>query len=233
MARRLILALALVGASAAGANATVISGSFNISGNMTATATSVSWASSTAVANQATIGLSPTGSFASLATTSVTIDNLNLATEPVGSTFAAQSFLTFLSPLASSFPNLMIDDIAAGIGTATACTEAPASGQVCTPTGSMFTFVNGPGGSSSLSFGLSGMTSDGKSSWTGAFTAQFNAPYQTILSDFAAAGSFSTSYSATIDVTAERQTGVPEPLTLSLFGAGLAGAAAMRRRKAR
>src|ERR1700734_596710 len=109
--------------------ASTISGSFEISGAFTASSNTITWASSSAIADQATIG-SVSGSFVGLGNTLAGIENLNFASEPVGTTFAAQDFINFLS--APPFPQLDISHIAAGVGGSAGCAAAPpAAGQIC------------------------------------------------------------------------------------------------------
>lgn len=224
--RRMILVLALAGAYAGSAYATAVTGTFDISGTMTASSSSISW-----LDGQAAVSSGATGSFVGASGLLVMLDGWNAALEPVGnSPFAPQAFLSF--PSALSLPSLSIDSVLPGVFTAAECTDEPAAtGQTCTPSGSMFSFLNSPVGSS-LQFVFQGVTSDGDSSWTGNFTAQFNVPYQTELTALAA-GSFTTSYSATFAVTPTIKS-VPEPASLALFAAGLAAAAAaaaIRRRR--
>lgn len=178
-------------------------------------------------ASQALIGTAPpaTGSFVGLSG-SVGIDSLNISPAMVGSPFTAQTFLSDFSA-EPALQNFLVNYISSGIFGSGSCSASPMAGQLCTPSGSPFNFQNNPGGGSTLSFALSGVTSDGDSAWDATFTSQFTTPYQTQL----AADSFSNSYSANFTVTPTAATSVPEPITLSLFGAGLAGAVAMRRRK--
>ena len=190
--------IALAGVFTGSLSASTISGTFDTFGSFTATSNTISWTNGV-VADQATIisNADLTGSFVGLGTTLVTIENLNNATEPVGGAgFAAQDFINFLSPLAASFPELSINYIAPGLGGSSGCSASPAAGQTCTPGGSPFTFQNGSlGGTSSLSFTFSGVTSDGKSSWTSVFTSQFNVPFQSVLAALATNGSFTDNYS--------------------------------------
>lgn len=228
MNRNLIGPLAvavLLGMSAGYASATPLSGTFDIHGSMTASSSSITWADPTA--GQALIGTTPpaTGSFVGLSG-SVGIDSLNISSTMVGVPFAAQTFLSNFSA-EPALQNFLVNYISSGIFGSGSCTASPMAGQLCTPSGSPFNFQNTPTGGSTLSFVLSGVTSDGDSTWDATFTSQFTTPYQTQL----AAGSFSNDYSANFTVIPTTATTVPEPITLSLFGAGLAGAVAMRRRR--
>lgn len=228
----IVMALALTGAFAGNARATVISGTFGLTGTVTATKGAIDWSSSAAVPNQGTVGggVSLTGSFVGLADTLVSIQDSNESMEPVGLVFPAQDFIKFLSPLASSFPGLMVNFVADGVGGASGCTSTPpAPGQICTPMGSPFTFTNFPASSSSAVFVLSGVTSDDMGTWTGIFTTQFNVPFQSILAGLASTGSFTASYSATISVIS-KTVSVPEPGALALLAAGLALMALLGRR---
>lgn len=227
-ALRAVLAFAVVGALVGVANATPVSGTLNISGTYTATDSGITWLGAQTVA-----GSGNTGAFAGLNGTTVTINNISFSTEPIGTAFAATNFVSSLGTL----PDLELTNVLAGIDGASNCaTTPPAAGQLCTPTigghPSPYNFRNLSSSSSTLSFDLSGVTSDGLSSWSGTFSTQLsNLPYQTVVNTFDGGGSLTTSYSATLVVTPDATTSVPEPLTLSLFGAGLVGAAAMRRRR--
>jgi hypothetical protein len=133
---------------------------------------------------------------------------------------------------------LLIDHIAAGIYPSAQCSSNPAAvGQVCTPSGSLFNFVNNPppppgGPQATATWVFQGATNDGQSTWVGNFTSQFNVPYQTVLAQLQASGSVTNSYSATFSVT-QTQTAVPEPGCLSMLGLGLVLLPALLRRNLR
>lgn len=206
--------------------ATII-GTFNMAGNMTITSTGITWTNiAPPTANQATIGPGGTGIYSGLGGTTATIQNLNSATEPVGSLFAAQPFISLngnpgLSPL-------LINFIFAGIYSSAQCGVSPAVvGQTCTPSQpgspSPFNFVNNPppapaGPQATMTWAAQGVT--GLDTWGGIFTSQFTTPFQTILTTLAANGSVTTSYSATITVQTASPS-VPEPSTVALIAFAL------------
>ncbi len=220
---------------------TIISGTFDLDGSITATLNTITWTSDGGVSDQATIENNSdlSGSFLGLGDTAVAIEDLNRTTEPVGgsTTFTAQDFINFLS--APSFPELLINYVDAGADTSTDCTATPMVGQTCTPAvagGSPFGFQNtgsgGPGSTdvtgSTATFTFSGVTSDGLSTWSGIFTAQFNEPYQTVLADLSSPGfSITNSYSDS-NLVITLSSGVPEPGGLTLMGVGLVLLAAGR-----
>jgi len=161
------------------------------------------------------------------------IGNLNSAAQPastpVSGGFVPKTFLDFTATKAS-LPQLIITFLFDGVNGAAGCAAPPVVPQFCTPTlpapGSPFNFENTPTGST-VSLDMSGVTSDGSATWMGIFTAQFNVPYQTILSNFAAGGSVTNTFSATITATP-----IPEAGTMSLLGLGLIGVSMrLRRRK--
>jgi hypothetical protein len=206
-------------------HATALSGTFIMSGNFSITSSSVSFSSPTDVSDQFALSLG-TGSFVGLDGT----NDVNSISGAVGTLFPATVFVTF--PLTTD-PSLNLDMIAAGIDPSTDCPVGPASGQICTPASGLLHMLNlqNTALGSDASWVVTGVTSDGLSSWTAIFTAQFLVPYQTVLGDIAS-GQAIYAYSATVDVTPDVSP-TPEPGTLVMLGSGLLGVAGLIRRKAR
>jgi hypothetical protein len=202
-------------------------GSFAVSGSMTFNDTSISFAGNTIAA--------PSGGYASsvpaLNGTGATVSGISFPPDPLGSTFAPQSFLSFNAD--PTLATLLVDFIAAGISPSADCAAAAAAGQVCSPSGTPYDFQNtfGPPGST-LTFDLSGVTSDGTADWTGIFTSQFSSYYQSEVAA-AATGSVTTTYSANFVVTPNAvtgpSTGVPEPASLVYLLTALGGLAGAQR----
>ncbi len=74
---------------------------------------------------------------------------------------------------------------------------------------------------SSATWNISGVTSDGLSNWNGQFTATFVFPFQQVLQNFVTNGQVSDAYSGVMVVNVIPVTTVPEPTTLGLMGAGI------------
>ncbi|HEX3880400.1 MAG TPA: hypothetical protein VHW24_25630, partial [Bryobacteraceae bacterium] len=161
-----ILAAACVALSGSALSAATINGTFDLGGNITATASTISWSltepGGTVVANKALIS-GATGDYAGLNGTTVTIENLDSTTEPTGSMFADTLFISF--DAAPTLAPLDINFIFAGVFGIADCTAAPAPGQTCTPNGlassgqSPFSFLNNPPAShitSSATFAFAG-----------------------------------------------------------------------------
>jgi hypothetical protein len=212
-----------------------ISGSFTIDGSVSVTATGITWTSNTNVSEQATISsLGLSGSFAGLSNDTVGINNLTDSPgfQPIGISFTNFDFIDF--PLAIAFPSLDADFFALGSGNPLNCSTDPtqaSAGQTCTltpttspaePGGSPFTFLNTSNGvsccNSSASWDISGVTSDGLSTWSAIFTSEFDSPFQTVLNNFAANGFVSDSFSGALTVNVTPITSVPEPVALILMG---------------
>lgn len=227
MRRSLLIVTIVAGLSGLNLMASpILSGSFNIAGTVQVFENLIDWTGNSApfVAQQAVIGPGATGSFASLSGTTVTIRDLNRITEPVGTTFGPDLFITF--DAAPSLPALNINFIFAGIYSSAGCKASPAKvGQNCTPGPpvtpgpSPFNFVNNnppahPEATATWVF--SGIAANGASSWDGNFTSQFSVPFQTVLASFGPTGSVTNTYSATITATP-----IPESSSWALAGLGV------------
>jgi hypothetical protein len=214
------------------ASAAPITGTVNISGSVAVGGTFIDFQPPVGPPS-GTFAVSNTGnsgSFAGLSNTAGTILDIATMSGPL------TGFLTF-----ASAPNIRLDltSVDPGSFTSTDCFAAPAAGQTCTP-GAPFPQPNPfnlSNGSASLSVasitfhGTAVNTTTGEtSSFIGVFSSQFTVPYQTLLSDIAAGGSISTSYSASITATS---TTVPEPATMILLGSGLIGIFVMGRKRTR
>lgn len=240
--RGMLWAAAFAGLTGASLSAAPISGSFNIAGTIIVTPSTINWENNNPpfTMGEATIGPSPTGSFAGLAGDKVLITALNNTSEPVGSSgFTDQLFIQFCTNLASTagctvdtaLPSLYINTIYPGIYSPAGCAATPpAQSQTCTPTAaggasSPFNFVNNPPPATpqaTATFAFSGDTGPGTSpgsNWIGNFTSQFTVPFQTVLAQLAATGSVSNTYSATFTVSPGAAT--PETSSLSLLALGL------------
>lgn len=211
--------LALILMMSIKAHADAESGTFDMSGQVTFTASTTTWASAVSPAGpNAFILFAGTGSFLTADGRSA-VSTVTASDEPTGTSFAAQPFIGFTQD--PTLPGLDIDSIDASFPGA--CGGPPfTSGTTCTlPSIPFVTITIDPGGdSSSLSWVYSGVTSDGLSDWSATFTSQFNGTPQAAQTDLADGG-FQNSYSATVDVTPIPVAPAPEPSTWLLLSTAL------------
>jgi hypothetical protein len=222
MIRRVLFLGAILSGLVSGLSAAALSGTFDMSGTITVTSTTISWTSDVSpFASQLFSLTAGTGSF-STEDGQDGVANLNISSEPVGTTFANTPFITFDVVPESA---LLLNRLNAGIDGTAGCTASPAAaGQVCTPPnpgGSPFNFQNLSATQSTASFILSGVTADGLSTWSATFTSQFNnMSFQQVLASLAASGSVSNSYSANVTVT-PIPVSTPEPTPAFMLACGL------------
>jgi hypothetical protein len=233
-------ALCVVFASSASA-VTIISGSANITGNVTVTPTTIQFFNGATPNTFAPNGAS-TGSFAGL--TGGTIQELFLATEPVNTPIDVVDYATFLGGTVTPI-DFDLTFIQPGFGTLAACASSVV-GAECTPTvtnpmnnmveTSPFTLIQGQQGVAvyftvdGVSYAAAGGSAATGSPTLGTFTSQFNVPgtIPGILALLASSGISGQSYSATFTATP-----VPEPSagTFLLLGTGFIGLTLILRRR--
>jgi len=223
-----VLCMAFAGPASA---VTIISGSANITGNVSVTATTIQFFNGATPNSFAPNGAS-TGSFAGL--TGGTIGELFLATEPVGTAIDVIDYATFQGGSVTPI-DFDLTYIQPGFGTNAACSSS-AVGAECTPTGSPFTLIQGQQGvavyftEDGVSYPAVGGSGATGSPTLGTFTSQFNVPgtIPAILALIGTTGISGQSYSATFTATP-----TPEPSTGTcfLFGAGLIGLSLVGRRR--
>jgi hypothetical protein len=231
----MLSACLLASLTAVNLSASPIFGVFSIGGNITVTDDTIDWSNTNFpfTPEQANIGSNVSGSFAGLAGTTVQIADLNGMTEPVGSNFGPDFFISFNGD--PTLPSLFSDFIFPGIFPSAGCTATPAAvGQICTPgpplsppSGSPFSFINvhGAGANpieSTATFQFSGVTGDG-GTFIANFSASFNVPFQTVLGELGPGGpgSVTDQYDGVITVTPPTSTPEPESGYMLASGLGL------------
>ncbi len=234
-----VVALAGLSAFLTVANAATISGNLNGTGSLVLTNGVVTFTNTGPIGGGIfTIDPSSTGFWASLASTTATVQPLSAAVEPPGVPVNVPNFIKFTAaPTVSVTLNLVL----AGLYTVPPCTAAPAAGQSCTPAGTPFNLVNMTATSSTASFGIQGTVIDTASpgqtsALSGLFTAQFSdRNYQSLLATAGGGGSIATTYSASFTATpnAVPPPPVPEPASLSLMGLGVLALAGLRYKQSR
>ena len=165
-----------------------------------------------------------------------TIQNLNNVNAPVGTLLPGNGlqFLNFAPSGALPVPDIRfwMTELFPGVGGTANCGAGPAAGQECTPNGSAVTFLNVTGSSSSATLSASGLaqriSTNEFDNLQIVFTAQFNTPFQSVLSQFAANGAVTATYSGTFTATPSV---VPEPMTSLLLGSGLLAFGLVLRRR--
>jgi hypothetical protein len=248
--KKIVLATLVLVLVYCGASPQVSADTLNITGSFSLSPTGVDFLPIGTGVGTFTVGdpLTQSGIFVPLAGTAGTARDLDfLGGNPLNSPFGYPNFLTF-----AAAPNLSLElnFISLGVFSQAQCGDAPAAGQSCTPSFqsligpenpaglSAFNLSNGTANSSTLSFDVRGIvvnTATGESTnFTGTFSSQFTSNFQTLLATWAGppSGTVTSTYSATF-VTHQSTNPVPEPTTMLLLGAGLAGVSAALRKRNR
>jgi hypothetical protein len=131
-----------------------------------------------------------------------------------------------------TFPGVTFDLVDVGPGSAnTVCANTldPAAASCSAVAGSPFVLTPTSTGTT-ITFNVAGLTNDAsgiQTPWSGIFSTQLSGVTPLAIQDtINSSGSFTTTYS--FDGAA---TGVPEPISMSLIGAGLIGLACIKRRR--
>ena len=207
------------------AYATPVTGEANIAGNVSVTATTITFAPNFTT----TAGAMETGSFAGL--TAGTIQSLTGG--PMTGNVNVPGFVNFTTGPASPI-TFDLTYIAPGVGTLAGCSSST-PGAVCTPAGSPFTLFQLSSNTviASLQFNgnsYTGTAASGTSFTTSIFSTQtaLNGTIPQVLAQLSSGGLTGITYSASFTATA-----VPEPGSLLVMGIGLVGVGLIARRKLR
>jgi hypothetical protein len=194
-----------------------IQGVLNIFGNVLVGQTTVDWTPPVGGPDGSfLVGLGNTGDFAAVPPLTMgTQQDLDGTVTPANTPINVAPYLTL-----ASLPNAVFDlrFIFGGVFGPGQCFAAPAVGQSCTPPFpppiSPLNLTNTQTGSTA-SFSVKGIvtnTNTGEESdFTGVYTAQFNVPYQTLLTTVIGGGQVPATYSGTFTVVP-----IPEPGTEAL-----------------
>ena len=226
----LLVPLLLAGLCCFGLQAGPISGSFELDGSVTVSATTISWSSQGGAGTAFLTGA--TGAYAAANNSFIDITTLTNPPDLVGQKFTDTAFITF--PSAPSLGALDINFIFTGVDSTAGCAATPpAAGQMCTPpitqNGSTvpgpFNMQNNPGTNgpqATITWSFAGDAINGGSvggTWNGNFTSQTNVPFQTLLAQLGSSGSVTETFSESTMVVAVSS--VPEGGTFALVGLGL------------
>jgi hypothetical protein len=222
MIRRVLFLGTILSGLVTGLSASALSGTFDMSGIITVSSSTISWTSDLSPFLPEMFSLTTgTGAFASEVGQNG-ISDLDSSSEPIGTTFVNTPFINFDVVPA---PSLLLNFISAGVDSSADCFAPAAANQTCTPPnpgGSPFNLQNLSSSQSTASFALSGVTADGLSNWTGIFTVPFNdEPFQQVLATLNSAGSVTNSFSAEVTVTPVSTTPEPTPAFMLACGLGL------------
>jgi hypothetical protein len=206
-----------------------IPGGFSIAGDANITQSTIEWANVNIpfTALQAIIGGDSIGWFSNLDGVTIGIDDLNRSTGPVASDFGPDAFIIFNFDADLGMATLGIDSSVDGIPASECSASFPAMGQTCAPalpvtlSGSPFSLVKNPGSAgappirTTVACALGCTTSDDGAE-AGNFSAAFDEPFQTVVSDFPASGSITDTFAATITAATKA-----EPDGRYMLGSGL------------
>jgi hypothetical protein len=176
--------------------ASAFSGTLNFTGGVEVGATSITFACSVAYTPACPTGygnfsapssLVQAGDFVPYGDQFGLIANLDSTDEPGNTSVLLSNFLTFEASTTLPSPDLALGltYIALGVFGQADCTAAPAPGQTCTPDSESWFNLSNTATGSTISFSFSGLArtiSTGETApFTGTFTAQFEVPYQDLL----------------------------------------------------
>jgi hypothetical protein len=210
-----LLAVTVIGASLllpGKAQAALLLGTLNFNGNLSISTGLIDFQTTTGGPTGTVTFTSSTGDYTPFAGSTGTLQDINNSTFPIPT---GAGFLDFFLT-SGAFPagvKFTMTQLFPGIQGTAGCVSGPN----CTPPNSPYNLTNTSGTTSTASFTVSGVESDGVTTtpFTGVFTAQFGTQFQPLLAAINGNGTVTTSFSGTI-VTA-----APEPGSLPMLAGGV------------